>query len=47
MVEINDSNWLNYKDGWAIYTDVKSDATRMGIDLLNSEHFRIYENSNF
>lgn len=46
-IDINDQNWINFVDGWAIYEDVTRDAARMGIDLKASKHFRLFNNENF
>ena len=30
-IDINDSNWARYQDGWSIFKDISNEATRMGV----------------
>ena len=47
VIDINDQNWTQYKDGWQIYENIAQDATRMGIDLTKSKEFRVFKNNGF
>ena len=46
-IDINDNNWTRYVDGWRMYESIEADVARMGIDLSTSEHFRLFDNSNY
>ena len=46
-ININDDNWVYYSDGWSIYSDITQDAKRMGINLSNSQLFRVCNNEQF
>ena len=34
-IDVNDSNWARYQDGWAIYKGIKNEAIRMGITFTD------------
>jgi hypothetical protein len=45
-IDVNDSNWMNYKNGWGLYTDIRLEAKRQGIDFEKSSClFKILDNS--
>ena len=46
-IEVTHKNWMNYVDGWSLYPDIRSEMTRQGVDLNNSEQFRLYHNQGF
>lgn len=36
-IDVNDGNWMNYVDGWSLYTDIKKEIVRQGVDYTKSE----------
>jgi len=46
-IDVNDKNWENYRDGWSLYTDIKKEAARQGINFATSEQFQLLDNSDF
>ena len=46
-INVNDSNWMNYVDGWSLYVDIRNEMKRQGVDLNKSEQFRLYSNEKF
>lgn len=33
IIDINDSNWTKFKDGWFLYPDIRLEAQRWGLDF--------------
>ena len=47
-LDVNDSNWMNYVNGWQLYTDIRKEAKRQGIEFEKSDcQFKILDNSKF
>jgi hypothetical protein len=32
-IEINDYNWINYREGWNVYKDIAAEAKRWGLNF--------------
>jgi len=43
-IEINQLNWINFSDGWLIYSDILGEAKRQGIDLKRQSKFQLIGN---
>lgn len=46
-INVNESNCVNYTNGWETYADIAKEIRRQGIDLQTSEQFKMIDNSYF
>ena len=47
-IDVNDTNWARFKDGWSLYKDIRADAGRMGVNLgSGNSQFRLVDNNNY
>jgi hypothetical protein len=46
-IDVNDGNWMNYVDGWSLFTDIRKEVERQGINLKNNDQFRLFSNEKF
>ena len=44
-IDVNDSNWMNYINGWSLYSDIRQEAKRQGIEFEKPDcQFKILDN---
>lgn len=46
-IEVMEANWMNYQDGWSLFTDMANEVQRMGINLATSTVFKEVDNRSF
>mmetsp|Transcript_10506 Transcript_10506/g.17615 ORF Transcript_10506/g.17615 Transcript_10506/m.17615 type:complete len:568 (-) Transcript_10506:33-1736(-) len=47
-LDINENNWMDFRDGWYVYTDIRAEAKRQGIDFEDPNcRFQLFDNGNY